>query len=128
MVAVYSESPVGRRYLLLHNADKQIGEAGDWVWGCPSGCRDPGEDIGTCAARELWEETGIRADPTPVVTRDIGWAVFRLQVPWDTPVRLTPDEHNAFGWFALDESSERLLPELQANSFRLAVEAIEVNL
>lgn len=60
---------------------KQIGETGDLVWGCPSGCREAGEDIGMCAARELWEETGIRADPTPVVTQDIGWALFRLQVP-----------------------------------------------
>lgn len=129
MVAVFSESPEGRRYLLLHNCEKQTGKTGDWVWGCPSGRREAGEDIGTCAARELWEETGIRADPTPVATQDIGWAVFCLQVPWGTPVMLAPDEHNAFGWFALDdESSERLLPELQAASFRLAVEAIEIDL
>lgn len=69
MVAVFSESPEGMRYLLLHNSEKQIGKTGDWLWGCPSGCREAGEDIGTCAARELWEETGIRADPTPLLRR-----------------------------------------------------------
>lgn len=126
VVVVYDQTPEGRRYLLLHNSEKQPDETGDWVWGCPSGCREAGEDVGTCAARELWEETGIRADPTPVVTQDIGWAVFRLQVACGTPVRLAPDEHNAFGWFALDDSIQRLRPELQAASFQLAVAAIEL--
>lgn len=124
MVAVYSESGTGRRFLLLHNVKKQLDEAGDWAWGSPSGCREPGEDIATTAARELWEETGIRAEPVPVVTSDINWAVFHLEVPWGTPIRLAPDEHNAYEWCTLDEATVRIQPERQALSFRLAVAAL----
>lgn len=29
------------------------------AWQMPQGGRDPGEDIETCARRELWEETGL---------------------------------------------------------------------
>lgn len=124
MTAVYSESPSGRRYLLLHSSETELGDSGDWVWGCPSGCLEPDEDIFSCAARELWEETGIRAEPVPVVTHDIGWAVFHLEVPWGTPVSLAPDEHDAFAWCALDEATARIQPERQAVSFRLAVAAL----
>jgi 8-oxo-dGTP pyrophosphatase MutT (NUDIX family) len=80
MTAVISDSPEGPRYLLLHNAETT--DDGDWAWGSPSGCLEPGEDIAGCAARELFEETGIRGEPIPVITEDIDWAVFRLRVPW----------------------------------------------
>lgn len=122
MVAVISESPDGARYLLLHSAE---GAVGDWEWGSPSGCLEPGEDIAACAARELFEETGIRATPEPVVTRDIGWAVFFLEVPWGTPVVLSAAEHDDFAWVEVDEAYRLCRPERQAASFRIAVAAIE---
>ena len=122
MVAVISESPEGPRHLLLHSAE---GAVGDWGWGSPSGCLEPGEDIAACAARELFEETGIRATPEPVVTRDIGWAVYVLEVPWGTPVVLSPAEHDDFVWVDVDEAHRRCRPERQAASFRIAVQAIE---
>lgn len=37
MVAVFSQSDEGRRYLLLHNVDYALGEEGDWAWGSQSG-------------------------------------------------------------------------------------------
>jgi 8-oxo-dGTP pyrophosphatase MutT (NUDIX family) len=63
MVAVISHAPDGPRYLLLHRVE--FHENGDWEWGSPSGAREPGEDMAVCAARELYEETGIRGEPHP---------------------------------------------------------------
>lgn len=127
MVAVHAMSPEGRRFLLLHNADLPVGAHGDWAWGSPSGCREEGERIETCAARELREETGISADPVPVRTTAIAWGVFTLEVAWGTAVRLAPDEHNDFGWFSLEEAWSVLRPERQRHSFRIAVEAISAD-
>jgi 8-oxo-dGTP pyrophosphatase MutT (NUDIX family) len=79
MVTVFSQSPEGRRFLLLHNVDYAPGQNGDWAWGSPSGCLEANEDIAACAATELFEETGIRAHQVPVVTEDIDWAVFSLK-------------------------------------------------
>lgn len=125
MVAVFSQSPEGRRYLLLHNVDYAPGQTGDWAWGSPSGCVEPEEDISACAARELLEETGIRATPVPVVTESIGWAVFFLEVPWGTRVELSPTEHNDFAWVTLDDAFTMCQPEQLAASLRTAVAAIQ---
>lgn len=121
-IVVSSQSPEGRRYLILHrNDDDQHNSGdGDWAWGPPSGCREPGEDVHTCAARELYEETGIRAVPTAVATYDIGWAVFCLEVPWDTEVRLSPGEHDRYAWVTFAEACTRCRPETVVNGFHLA--------
>ncbi|GAB3750285.1 NUDIX domain-containing protein [Microlunatus parietis] len=123
MVAVISDSPNGPRYLLLHNAETT--DEGDWAWGSPSGCLEPGETIAECAARELFEETGIRAEPLPVITDDVDWAVFRLRIPWGTPVSLNPLEHKGFEWVTLATARQRCRPERQRLSFESAVAAIE---
>jgi 8-oxo-dGTP pyrophosphatase MutT (NUDIX family) len=120
MVAVVSSSPEGPRYLLLHSAE---GNVGDWEWGSPSRCIEPGEGVAECAARELLEETGIDGEPKPVVTQNIGWAVFFLDVPWGTRVKLS-HEHDDFAWVSLGEAHRLCRPERQAESFRLAVNAI----
>lgn len=125
MVAVFSESPEGRRYLLLHNAEYAAREAGDWAWGPPSGCRESGEDIATCAARELFEETGIRGEPVPVVTAHIAWAVFILKVPRGISVELSTQEHNDFAWVTLEDAHTMCRPERLAVSLRTAAEAIQ---
>ncbi|WP_152362232.1 NUDIX domain-containing protein [Microlunatus speluncae] len=125
MAAVISESPEGLRYLLLHNADYLPGQPdGDWSWGPPSGCREPFDaDIAACAARELFEETGISGEPVPVITEDIDWAIFYLRVPWGTAVRLDPAEHNDYAWCTVEEATRRCRPERLAESFRHAVAA-----
>lgn len=125
MVAVYSDSPAGRRYLLLHSAEVPANDHGEWSWGFPSGCREPGERIGSTASRELMEETGIVGNPTPVVTDDVGWAVYHLAVPWGTSVRLAPGEHNEYDWVTVDEAIKRLRPKVLVESFQLALTAIE---
>lgn len=124
MVAVFSESLEGRRYLLLHNTEYAAREAGDWAWGPPSGCREAGEEIATCASRELFEETGIRAEPVPVVTENVTWAVFILQVPTGISVELSPEEHNDFAWVPLEDAHMMCRPERLAVSLRTAVDAI----
>lgn len=123
MVAVISESPGGPRHLLLHRAEDAPGVGGDWAWGSPSGCLEPGEDIATCAARELFEETGIRGEPQPVATEDISWALFFLHVPWGTAVRLDAKEHNDFTWVTFEEACGLCRPEPAVEGFRIAVEA-----
>ena len=125
MVAVFSQSPEGRRYLLLHNVDYQPGQTGDWAWGSPSGCWEPDEDIAACAERELFEETGIRATPVPVVTENTNWAVFFLEVPWGTPVQLSPTEHNDYAWVTPDDALTMCRPERLAASLRTATAAID---
>lgn len=98
------------------------------TWGTGSGGRrraaSSRESIAECAARELVEETGVVADPEPVATENIGWAVFILEVPWGTRVRLS-HEHDDFAWVSQDEAMRRCRPERQAASFRLAMGAID---
>lgn len=125
MVCVTSRTPDGVRFLFLHNAEHPVGVDGDWAWGPPSGCREPGEAIGDCAARELREESGIEATPVPVRTEGVFWAVYRLEVPWPCPVTLDPAEHNAFAWFDRDQARQRSRPDALAESFALATEAID---
>ncbi|GAA4995425.1 hypothetical protein GCM10023317_24590 [Actinopolymorpha pittospori] len=127
MVAVISQSPDGPRYLLLHSAEYVPGKAGDWEWGPPSGCIEPDEDIATCATRELFEETGIRGEPQPVATEDIGWALFFLNVPWGTAVRLDAAEHNDFAWVTFEDACRMCRPERVAEGFRIAVEAARMS-
>ena len=124
MVAVYSDSPQGRRHLLLHNVDVPVGEIGDWTWGSPSGCREPDEDSAGCAARELFEEAGIRGEPVPVVTEQIAWAVYALEVPWGTEVTLS-SEHNDFTWATREQMVEWCQPERLAVSVGAALAAID---
>ena len=39
-------------------------------WGLPGGCQDLGEDLRVTAAREAYEETGIKLDPNDLVLID----------------------------------------------------------
>lgn len=123
-VVVMTQSPSGRRFLILHRGpdDTHYVDEGDWAWGPPSGCREPDEDIAACAARELHEETGLRAEPIPVAMRDIGWAVFCHEVPWGTKIQLHDGEHDRYAWVSFDEALARCRPETVADGIRLAVE------
>ena len=50
------------RLLLLHGGDPSDPGRGSW-WFTVGGGVDEGEDLVTAAARELWEEAGLRCDP-----------------------------------------------------------------
>lgn len=118
-VVVTSQSPYGLRVLLLHPSDVETLD-GDWSWGPPGGNREPREDIATCAARELAEETGIRA--VPHVVRLGEFAVFRLEVPWGTAVRLS-DEHTRYEWVTVAEAHRRCRPAPLLDAVRTGLAA-----
>lgn len=52
------------------------------AWQMPQGGVDKGEDPADAALREMWEETGIKADLVSVVAQTEGW------LPYDLPAEL----------------------------------------
>ena len=123
MVVVASRSPDEWRYVLLHRARRGPAWDGDWAWTPPSGSRKPGEDVTACAIRELSEETGLGGQPRPVLTQDVGWAVFALEVPWGTVVTADGTEHDRLEWVSHAEVLRRCRPAAITESFTAACEA-----
>ena len=99
------------RVLLVHRrADKH---ANPDVWDLPGGLVEHGESDEVALARELQEELGIRIEigsTTPLCQRIASPAgapvlfTARLLSEWHgTPANAAPEEHDALGWFSLDE-------------------------
>jgi 8-oxo-dGTP diphosphatase len=82
-------------------------------WGLPAGLLKRREPPAAAAARELYEEAGVRVDPgalSPAVPNAIvharGWVdtVFTASVPAAaTPLRVDGGEVLEAGWFPLDD-------------------------
>ncbi len=123
-VVVAALAPDGWRCLLLHRAHHGPSWDGDWAWTPPAGSRKPGEAVTACAVRELREETGLVASPRPVITEDIDWAVFALEVPWGTEVAVDGTEHDRFEWVTVAEVLRRSRPAAVSKSFRTACAAM----
>ena len=111
--------------LLIERADRP------GFWQSVTGSLDtPDEPLLETAARELFEETGIRADGKQLVLRDWGlsnvyqiyetWRhryapgvthntehVFSICVPRDIPVVLAPREHVRHAWLPLLAAADR---------------------
>lgn len=124
-VVVRAASPDGMRYLLLHRAHHGADYEGDWAWTPPAGARQPGEEVGQAAQRELAEEAGpdiaafaeaIRSFPGETGE----WAKFLIEVPWGTPVELVDPEHDRWEWVTLEEGLRRCHPETVADALRIA--------
>jgi 8-oxo-dGTP pyrophosphatase MutT (NUDIX family) len=96
---------------------------GDWAWTPPSGSRKPGEDVTACAGRELREEAGLDASPSPVIVSDADWAVFVLDLPWPAAITVDGLEHDRFEWVTQADAQRRLRPDVVAASFSAACDA-----
>ena len=77
--------------------------AGDWAWTTSGGARQPDERAAVTAARELFEETGLRLKCIPVESRiataqpEIEVGVFAAQAYGDQRICLS-DEHDRYEW------------------------------
>lgn len=97
----------GRILLLKRHPD----DFGGGKWGVPGGKQEPGEDPAATVVREIFEETGIRAETIEHLgTHEIRMPhgsvrmkTFRATVPEGTPVNLNPEEHEAHRWFEVPE-------------------------
>jgi lipoyl(octanoyl) transferase len=109
------------RVLLLHRKP----ERGN-VWQPVTGSIEEGESPEACARRELFEETGQRAEPgamnlrqsfmiesqylaarfpLPIVADQI---VFAARLDPDAVIHLDADEHDDSGWFTLSEAYDKI--------------------
>lgn len=117
---------IGRRYR----------ETGPWVWQFPQGGMDAGEDPAEAALRELFEETGIRADQVELLASIEDWLAYDFppevlalrkknwkgqRQRWfafrflgtDSDFDLTavpPQEFEAFRWEKLERVPELIIP------------------
>jgi ADP-ribose pyrophosphatase YjhB (NUDIX family) len=93
------------------------------AWGLPAGLLKRGEPAEVGAARELFEETGIRVpaeeltacQPSAIVHHDGRWidAVFEARVPADTPLVADGAEVLEAAWHHLDQLPQLTTPTAQ---------------
>jgi 8-oxo-dGTP pyrophosphatase MutT (NUDIX family) len=108
-VVVYRRIGPQYEYLVLHRAHYGPDFAGAWAWGPPSGTRQPDEDVDQCAAREVFEETGLRLTLQPVGRGALGWARYLAEAAEDAAIRLS-HEHDRFVWLPRDQAVDLVTP------------------
>lgn len=97
--------------LLLQRTDARGG-----FWQPVTGKVEPGESVAAAAQRELKEETGLALEVAPLNYEHVfafgdarppqllRESAFVARVAQDAVVTLDPSEHQAFGWFSLEEA------------------------
>lgn len=101
------------------------------------------EPLEEAARREVFEETGIDADPARFVRWNLlrtfeiyaHWRhrfapgtthndehMFSLEVPGKVPIRLAPDEHTAWRWLPWPEAIEKCFSWTNRDAIRLVAE------
>jgi ADP-ribose pyrophosphatase YjhB (NUDIX family) len=98
--------------------------AGDWAWTPPSGARQPGEDPGAAAARELREETALELALTQVRSPNPEVVLYVAQAPRDAEVALDA-EHDAHRWLPLEAAGDLCLPATVAEGLRAAAASLD---
>jgi dATP pyrophosphohydrolase len=130
--------------VVIHTADLEVllieRANSDGFWQSVTGSIDfPDEPLTTAATRELFEETGIRADGVDIVLRDWHLSniyeiypnfrhryapgvtrntehVFSVCVPRDIPITLSPREHVAHVWLPLLAAADRCFSSSNAEA------------
>jgi ADP-ribose pyrophosphatase YjhB (NUDIX family) len=108
-----------RELLLMQRSDNAH-------WGLPGGYVEPGESVAAAAAREVYEETGVRvavgrlvgvySDPgVQVIEYPTGRRIHAINLcfeaePVGSGVATTPDEALATGYFSTDALPDPLVP------------------
>jgi dATP pyrophosphohydrolase len=135
--------------VVIHTADKQVllleRAMRPGYWQSVTGSLDwPEESFEAAAAREVLEETGIRANSgsltnwnaantfeiflqwrhrfAPGVTHNTE-RVFGLQLARPVPVVIAPDEHIAFAWLPWREAAEKCFSWSNRDAIRMLGEA-----
>jgi len=111
---------------------KRKGSHGAGTWSFPGGHLEWNETAGSCAARELLEETGIRIDPLTfkklTFTNDVfsveskHYITLYMEAPWngEEPRVLEPGKCDRWAWFAVPPEPLFLPVEnLLADGFKL---------
>jgi 8-oxo-dGTP diphosphatase len=118
-VSVFVVALRGTEVLLLRRANTGWK---DGFYSLPAGGHDGGETLAHAAARELREETGLRAEPDRLKLAhlihcrqgDSGseWlGAFFVAEGWEgEPAIQEPDKHDALGWFAIDSLPDNTIP------------------
>jgi len=110
-------------FLVLHRAIKDIDDHDDWAWTPPSGARYPGEPMGDCARRELYEETGLLATIQRVSDNEQDWWVYMAEANVADQIHLSA-EHDRYDWVNLSDASKMCQPDYVGSVFGFVAQKI----
>ena len=112
-------------------------------WQSVTGSQDPGETLEQTAAREVYEETGLRASEHELtdwcienryeIYEEWRWRyapdvrfnvehVFGLRLPTVVPVRIAAREHLNFTWSPWEQAAQKVFSESNAHAILLLPE------
>ncbi len=122
VAAVIAVVAVARSVLLVRRRRPPNADA----WGFPGGKIRTGEGHAEAARRELFEETGVTAEPlgafaaADVIDADTHYVLVAVRMRYRSGEPVASDDADEAGWFPLDAMPVPLLPDVA----RIAAEAV----